>query len=89
LSVDFAPNFTKPFLSSPRIFGAYEYFEFMCTWRSMSIDGKPGFKVKFLFDGEEDADVARNTTIKPGRGDTFHASLHERFLHGKLGKWVS
>ena len=82
ISVDFAPNFTTPALSNPDVYD--DYFEFHCTWKPLSVDGQQGFSVKFLFDGEEEV----NQVTSKRKGDTYYASLHERHLHGKLGKWV-
>ena len=58
--------------------------EFYCDVNTNLTDPTVRFNVSFLFDYESDADVPVQI-LSP---DNLRATLHERYLAGRLDKWV-
>lgn len=78
-----APAFTCPTLDGPTVING-TYFEFYCNLSTTVTDPSARFNVTFLFDGSTAADVlpVEVTAASP------RATLHEKYLNGKLGKTV-
>ena len=47
------------------------------------------YEVTFLFDGRPSNDVPVSTVDGGTSSSDIRATLHERYLSGKMGKWVS
>jgi len=65
-----------------------QYVEFYCVFTTTSNDTQARFDVAFLFDGQSVSNVPNITVIGGGGTSQLNATLHERYLHGQLGKWV-
>jgi hypothetical protein len=60
------------------------WIEFYCSIPTNETNSDARFDITFLFDGVAGSDVPVFTVS----GENPQATLHERYLSGKLGKWV-
>ena len=81
---DVAPAFQSPRLEGPTVIDR-KWIEFYCVLQNYANDSNARFQVTFIFDGEEMSNVPRfNISASEGR-----AVLHEKYLAGNLGRFVS
>jgi len=84
-----APSITgSPLFIGPTVVNRTQ-IEFYCDVRTTDTDPRARFNVTFLFDSQADDDVP----VQVLTTDNLRATLHERYLAGRLNKavrlWIS
>jgi hypothetical protein len=83
ICTDIAPSFDCPVLTGPTVINR-QWIEFYCTVPTNVTDPQARFNVSFLFDGIQYSDVP----VFVVNAAVPRATLHERYLYGRLGKWL-